>query len=139
MAVEYTIHLREVAKLEVMSLNTDLTSGSPAEPFAVTAYDEEENEFDTLDGLQISWYLGSKRAIVEFEKFQQKGPVTKVLPIGVGKGALFVLLSDSNYKKLPPAIEEISVTAPLVFEPAEIVLLEHGKVDIKVIHSALND
>ena len=134
MSVEYTIHLREVAKIEVISLNTDLTAGSPAEPFAVIGYDKEGHEFDTLDGLQISWYLGSKRTIAYYEKSQQKGPVTKMLPIGAGKGSVIALLTDSNYNEIvAPATKAISVTAPLSFEPAEVILLVHGQVPIKVI------
>ena len=31
------------------------TAGSDPVPFGVAGYDTEENEFDTLDGLQISW------------------------------------------------------------------------------------
>ena len=53
--VEYTIHIRPVAKLEVMGLRTELTVGGEPAPFGVAGYDAEENEFDTLDGLQISW------------------------------------------------------------------------------------
>ena len=139
MSVEYTIHLREVAKLKVISLNTDLTAGSPAEPFAVIGYDKEGHEFDTLDGLQISWYLGSKRTIAYFEGSQQKGPVTKVLPIGAGKGSVIALLTDANYNEVvDPAVKAISVTAPLSFEPAEVILLVHGEVPIKVILLSLS-
>ena len=53
--MKYTIHVREVAKLDILALNTELTSGSAPEPFAVSGYDKDGNEFDTLDGLQISW------------------------------------------------------------------------------------
>ena len=146
MSVEYTIHLREVAKIEVISLNTDLTAGSPAEPFAVIGYDKEGHEFDTLDGLQISWYLGSKRTIAYYEKSQQKGPVTKVLPIGAGKGSVIAILTDTNYQQVvdetykqvvDPAVKAISVTAPLSFEPEELILLVHGQAPIKVIFLSL--
>ena len=39
-----------------MGLRTDLTVGGEPAPFGVAGYDAEENEFDTLDGLQINWY-----------------------------------------------------------------------------------
>ena len=39
-----------------MGLRTELTVGGEPAPFGVAGYDAEENEFDTLDGLQISWY-----------------------------------------------------------------------------------
>ena len=53
--VEYTIHLRPVAKMEILGLKTELTVGSEPVPFGLSAYDAEDNEFDTLDGLQIAW------------------------------------------------------------------------------------
>ena len=55
MLVEFTIHVRLLAKLEVLGLKTELTAGSDPVPFGVAGYDAEENEFDTLDGLQITW------------------------------------------------------------------------------------
>ena len=47
MLVEYTIHVRPLAKLEVLGLKTELTAGSDAVPFGVSGYDAEENEFDS--------------------------------------------------------------------------------------------
>ncbi len=55
--VEYTIHMRPVARMEVLGLKTELTAGSDPVPFGVAGYDAEDNEFDTLDGLQIGWYF----------------------------------------------------------------------------------
>jgi hypothetical protein len=53
--VEYTIHMRPVSRMEVLGLKTELTAGSDPVPFGVAGYDAEDNEFDTLDGLQIGW------------------------------------------------------------------------------------
>ena len=53
--VEYTVHIRPVAKLEVLALNTELIAGSEPVPFGISAFDSEDNEFDTVDGLQIKW------------------------------------------------------------------------------------
>jgi hypothetical protein len=33
----------------------ELTAGSDPVHFGVAAYDAEDNEFDTLDGVQIGW------------------------------------------------------------------------------------
>ena len=55
--IDYTIHVRPVDKLEVLGLKTELVAGSEPVPFGVAGYDAEENEFDTLDGLQLSWYV----------------------------------------------------------------------------------
>ena len=132
MEVKYTIHVREVAKLDVLALNIELTSGAPPSPFAVSGYDKDGNEFDTLDGLQMSWFLGSKRTIAEFPEYEKFGPVSTVRPLGAGKGDVIVIVTDPNYKTLQPGTIGISVKAPLEFEPANLVLLEHGKAHIKV-------
>ena len=54
--VEYNIRVRPVHQLEVLGLKTELVAGSDPTPFGVAGYDSEENEFDTLDGLQLTWY-----------------------------------------------------------------------------------
>ena len=56
--------MRHVAKMEVMGLRTELTVGGDPSPFGVAGYDAEENEFDTLDGLQISWYAIASKVIL---------------------------------------------------------------------------
>ena len=53
--VEYIIHIRPIAKLEVLALKTELVAGSEAVPFGISAFDSEDNEFDTVDGVQIKW------------------------------------------------------------------------------------
>jgi len=132
--VEYTLHIRPVAKLEVMGLRTELTVGGEPAPFGVAGYDAEENEFDTLDGLQISWYIGAKRAVAEFEKYMQKGPISKVIPIGAGTGHVIAILSDPNYRDtLDMATMEITVTSELSFEPDAVYLLEGANVEMKVL------
>ena len=55
--VEYTIKVRPVHQLEVLGLKTELVAGADPTPFGVAGYDSEENEFDTLDGLQLNWYV----------------------------------------------------------------------------------
>ena len=130
--VEYHIHIREIAKLEVEGLKTELTVGEPSAPFGVTAYDKDGKEFDTLDGIKISWYLGAKRAIAEFDHLRDNGPVCKVIPVGAGKGSVIAMLVDSNYAHLSPGSIDISVQASLMFEPDNVVLLQHGKLYMKV-------
>jgi hypothetical protein len=42
-------------KLEIMGLKTEMVAGSDAAPFKVSGYNDQEEEFDTLDGLQVMW------------------------------------------------------------------------------------
>ena len=130
--VQYIIHIREVAKLEVLGLNTELTAGSAPQPFSVVGYDRDGHEFDTLDGLQVEWLLGSRRNIAEFQKQRNDGPSTHIIPTGAGTGAAIAFLSDQFYKDLKPAMMQFSVKAPLDFGPSNLVLLKQGKAPIQV-------
>jgi len=140
MLVEFTIHVRPLAKLEVLGLKTELTAGSDPVPFGVAGYDAEENEFDTLDGLQITWYIGSKREIADFENFRTMGPIVKVKPIGTGAGAVIAIVTDKNYEKVQPAFMEFTVKANLLIEPDGAFLLEGATAKLQLFeHSGILD
>lgn len=121
-----------MAKLEILGLNTELTAGSSPQPFSVVGYDHEGHEFDTLDGLQIEWLLGSRRNVAEFIKEQKHGPNSHIIPTGAGTGGVIAFISDDIYKNLQPAVMQFSVKSPIEFEPPNLVLLKHGKAPIKV-------
>ncbi len=55
MTAEYLLHVHPVSKMEVLGLKTEMVAGSDPVPFGIAGYDDSDNEFDTLDGLQISW------------------------------------------------------------------------------------
>ena len=38
-----------------------------AAPFALAAFDSSDNEFDTLNGLTVAWFIGADRDIARFE------------------------------------------------------------------------
>jgi len=132
--IEYTIHLRPVAKMEILGLKTELVAGAEPAPFGVSAFDAQDNEFDTLDGLQIKWFIGSKRNVADFLTHHGKGPIIKIVPTATGAGKLIALLDDPNYKEKEGsfAILDFTVTSSYVFEPSNLYLLEHGKIALKV-------
>ena len=57
-SVEYKVVVVPVHRLEVVSETTDLKAEDPAVMFGVGAYDAAGNELDTLDGVQLSWFIG---------------------------------------------------------------------------------
>lgn len=132
--IEFTIIIAPVAKLEVMGLKTKMVAGQNAVPFGVAAYDAEGNEFDTLDGVQLSWYVGAHKDIAKFED-RHTGPIVKMKPLKSGKGGVICLLSDPNYEKLDPAVLEFTITAPLIMEPDGVYLLEGGNAKISLLES----
>ena len=46
--------------MDQQTLKTELTAGSDPVHFRVAVYNSKYYEFDTLDGVQIGWYLCNK-------------------------------------------------------------------------------
>jgi hypothetical protein len=136
--IEYLLHVVPVHRLEVLGLKTNLVAGSDPVPFGVAGYDAEDNEFDTLDGLQLSWYIGSSREIAIFEQHRQVGPITKLVPLKAGNGAVLVVLTDPNYESLDPAVMEFTITAPLQVEPDGVFLLEGATVQFRLFEKVVD-
>jgi hypothetical protein len=44
-----------------------LQVGDDPVPFGLAAYDRQGNEFDTLDGVQIAWFIGSSKDVAEIK------------------------------------------------------------------------
>ena len=57
----------------MLALNTELNAGSKPQPFAVSGFDKDGNEFDTLDGIQISWFLGATRFAKHLKESPRRG------------------------------------------------------------------
>ena len=57
-SVDYKVVVVPVHRLEVVTENTDLKAEDPAVMFGVGAYDAAGNELDTLDGVQLAWFIG---------------------------------------------------------------------------------
>ena len=128
-SIEYTVVVAPVAKLEVMGLKTELQAGEEPVPYGVAAYDKDDNEFDTLDGVQLGWFVGAKKDVAKFQD-SQTGPIVHLEPLSAGKGAVICLISDPNYEGLEPAIIDFTVSAPLQLVPDGIYLLAGGEAKI---------
>ena len=137
--VEFTIQIRPVAKMEVLALKTDLVAGSDPVPFGISAFDAEDVEFDTVDGLQLKWFIGSKRDIAFFQNYGSTGPITKLVPTATGSGQVIAVLSDPNYKSLDYAWIDFTVTNTYRFEPSTVVLMPYGKIELQVVEGDGND
>eukprot|EP00090_Calanus_glacialis_P028282 TRINITY_DN45475_c0_g1_i1.p1 TRINITY_DN45475_c0_g1~~TRINITY_DN45475_c0_g1_i1.p1 ORF type:complete len:919 (-),score=251.02 TRINITY_DN45475_c0_g1_i1:238-2994(-) len=125
-SIEYTVVVVPVGKLEVMGLKTELQAGDEPVPYGVAAYDKEGNEFDTLDGVQLGWFVGAKKDVARFQG-SQTGPIVQLEPLSAGKGAVICLINDPNYEGLEPALLDFTVSAPLQMEPDGIYLLAGGE------------
>jgi len=128
-SIEYTVVVVPVGKLEVMGLKTELQAGDDPVPYGVAAYDKDGNEFDTLDGVQLGWFVGAKKDVAKFQG-AQTGPIVQLEPLSAGKGAVICLINDPNYEGLEPALLDFTVSAPLLMEPDGIYLLAGGEAKI---------
>ena len=127
--VEYTLVVVPVHRLEVMGLKTELQAGEEAVPFGVAAFDKDGNELDTLDGVQLGWFIGAKKEVAKFQG-SQVGPIVHLEPLSGGAGAVIAVINDPNYSQLEPAVREFRVAAPLHLEPDGIYLLAGGEANI---------
>jgi len=128
-SIEYTVVIVPVGRLEVMGLKTELQAGDDPVPFGVAAYDKDGNEFDTLDGVQLGWFVGAKKDVAKFQG-SQTGPIVQLEPLSAGKGAVICLINDVNYEGLEPALLEFTVSAPLQLSPDGIYLLAGGEANL---------
>ena len=133
-SVEYTLVIAPVAKLEVVSEKTTFKIGDGPSMFGVAAYDADNNEFDTLDGVQLSWFVGAKRDISRFQG-SQSGPVVNIEWTGSGKATVICVINDQYYESLGPATMEVSVSATLSLEPDGVYLLAGGEANISLFES----
>ena len=89
------------------------------------------NELDTLDGVQLQWFVGAKRDVAKFHE-TAVGPIVNVTPLRSGKAQvpialheksqisnsqLICMIADPNYSTMQPGILDIHITAPLLLEP----------------------
>ena len=92
------------------------------------------NELDTLDGVQLQWFVGARRDVAKFHE-TAVGPIVNVTPLRSGKAQvlsseeipslhlstgcfqLICMIADPNYSTMQPGILDIHITAPLHMEP----------------------
>ena len=92
-----------------------------------------------MDGLQLKWFIGSKRDIAFFQNYGSTGPITKLVPTAAGSGQVIAVLSDPNYKSLDYAWIDFTVTNTYRFEPSTVYLMPYGKIELKVVEGDGND
>ena len=100
--------------------------------FAAAAYDADDNEFDSLDGVRLSWFVGAQRDIMSFHG-TQSGPVVSLEPRAGGRGAVILVIGDKFYEEMEPATLDFTVMSSMEFSPNSLYLLEGGKVSLKVL------
>ncbi len=62
--------------------------------------------FQPLINLLFNRFIGGKKEVAEFEQFRQVGPIVKVVPFSMGKGAVIAVLNDPNYQVCTHDLED---------------------------------
>ena len=127
----------KIHRLQIVTKTHELFLEEAPEEFDVRAYDDQGNEFSTLEGIQFTWSVesaSSKGENVKFMRFRDStyalNPTlmeleaeglqgSKVLLEGVrtGSSKVSVRLAAKNYANVPPAEVTLTVVANLFLVP----------------------
>ena len=127
----------KIHRLQIVTKTHELFLEEAPEEFDVRAYDDQGNEFSTLEGIQFTWSVesaSSKGENVKFMRFRDStyalNPTlmeleakglqgSKVLLEGVrtGSSRVSVRLAAKNYADVPPAEVTLTVVANLFLVP----------------------
>ena len=127
----------KIHRLQILTKTLELFLEEAPEEFDVRAYDDQGNEFSTLEGIVFTWSVESNSAKGENVKFMRFRDSTyaleptlmgleakglqgsKVLLEGVrtGSSKVSVRLAAKNYADVPPAEVTVTVVANLFLVP----------------------
>nr|XP_045612932.1 nuclear pore membrane glycoprotein 210-like isoform X2 [Procambarus clarkii] len=148
-----TIH-----RLEIVTTTRELYVEEAPEEFEVRAYDDQGNEFTTLEGIEMIWDLqtladrGSlvaAQTVLRFMTFKESpyemppsiAPLEESGRMGymvliegrqTGSARLSVRVAHHAYKHLAPASVDLMVVANLLLDPADVYVLPHTAVEYTV-------
>ena len=143
----------EIRSLQIVTKTHDLYLEEPPEEFAVRAYDEQGNEFSTLEKIVFKWSIentvkkksgGSdnirfinfrdstyalETAIMAIEDSGRQGSKVLLEGIKTGSSKVSVRLVASAYGKVPPAEVNVMVVANLFIVPGAAFVMVGGRVN----------
>ncbi|XP_071543821.1 nuclear pore membrane glycoprotein 210 [Panulirus ornatus] len=144
--------------LEIVTTTRELYVEEAPEEFEVRAYDDQGNEFTTLEGVEMVWDLQTltdresvvaAQTVLRFMTFEdspykmppaiapleQKGRMGYMVLVEgrqTGSARLSVKIAHHAYKHLAPASVDLMVVANLLLDPADVYLLPHTVVKYTV-------
>ncbi|RZC37684.1 nuclear pore membrane glycoprotein 210, partial [Asbolus verrucosus] len=141
-----------ISSLSIATTTRELFMEEIPEAFQVNAYDEQGNEFSTLEGIEFEWnivsmgvhkdatilrYLPFKDSpyespphIRKLEENNKKGSMILVEGIKTGSAKISAQLPYLEYKDIPSEDVVLTVIANLLLTPGEAsVMIRNGKLD----------
>ncbi|XP_068200875.1 nuclear pore membrane glycoprotein 210 [Palaemon carinicauda] len=149
-----------IHRLEIITTTRELYVEEAPEEFEVRAYDDQGNEFTTLEGIEMTWELQTVTdreavvpaqtvlrfmtfaespyemppAIAPLEGTGRQGYMVLIEGKQTGSARLSVRVSHPAYTNLPPAAVDLMVVANLLLEPADVYVLPSTLVKYTVFH-----
>lgn len=140
-----------IHRLEIVTTTRELYVEEAPEEFEVRAYDDQGNEFTTMEGVEFDWDLhtitdrdsvvaaqtvmkfrtfqgspyATPRAIAPIEDEGKQGYMVLIEGKQTGTARLSVRVAHPAYKDLPPTSVDLMVIANLLLDPAEVYVLAH--------------
>ncbi|KAJ9575650.1 hypothetical protein L9F63_007479, partial [Diploptera punctata] len=142
-----------ITSLNIVTTTRKLFMEEAPEAFEVQAYDDQGNQFTTLEGVEFQWIIGnwnthqydSGSGILRFITFKdspyetpptiqifdeigKQGHIVLLEGIKTGSAKVLVRLPQIEYRHVPSFEIGLSVVANLIIDPADIYLLKGDSV-----------
>ncbi|CAG9865544.1 unnamed protein product [Phyllotreta striolata] len=137
--------LDTISELRITTTTRELFMEEAPEHFEVNAYDDQGNEFSTLEGIEFEWnivtlssnkqtvlrYITYKDSpyeaptgIVELEERKKKGHSVLLEGVKSGSAKVTVSLPFNEYKNIPPCEVQLMVVANILITPPEVYVMK---------------
>lgn len=148
-----------ISALSVTTTTRELFMGEAPEAFEVRAYDDQDNEFSSLEGVIFDWNiigLGKNKDVTvlrfmtfrdspyeatwnikEMEERNQKGNIVLLEGVKTGSAKVTVKLPYPEYKHIPIHEVNLSVVANMMLLPAEVYMMVGDTIKFKVVHVSI--
>ncbi|GJQ66575.1 hypothetical protein Trydic_g4553 [Trypoxylus dichotomus] len=140
--------------LSISTTTKEITMDEVPEIFKVVAFDNQGNQFTTLEGVEFDWKiisLGVNKdltvlrfmtfqespyetppSIVDFEAHNKRGHIVLLEGIKTGTAKVQVKLPYEEYTSIKPQEEQLSVVANLIILPADVYCMVYEVVPFKI-------
>lgn len=147
-----------INSLDIVTTTRELYMEEAPEAFEVRAYDDQGNEFTTLENVQFDWkilYTGSDnmgndinvlrlmtfrdspyetpRSVQAFEELGLRGHIVLLEGVKTGSAKVSVKLPYPEYTTVSPAEVSLMVVANLIIVPADIYIIRGDTIQYKII------